>query len=320
MAAGVVYVSHRLDDIVAVADRVSILRDGELVGVHRASEVSTSRLANLMVGRQVVSSRAAHYETAVDDEPVLTVRGLAGRRLDGFDLDVRPGEVVGIAGVLGSGREELPYALAGAAGKKVMGTVSVDGRSVEAGQPGSAHDAGIGFVPADRLREAVVSDFCMRENLSLARLQDTASYGFVRRSREDALVEDWVERFEVVPNDPERPFPKFSGGNQQKVVVARALTLSPKVLVLSEPTAGVDIGAREALYQVIRDEIAARRLAVVVASSDIGDLVALANRVVVLREGRQWTELQENQINYRAIVHATEGTTDDDTSGEEIPS
>jgi ABC-type sugar transport system ATPase subunit len=315
--AGVIYVSHRLDDIVAVADRISVLRDGDLVGTYEAAEVDTSQLASLMVGHRVEQKRSRGFRPDRTSAPVLTARGLAGRWLEDVDLSVWPGEIVGVAGVLGSGREELPYILASAYFAPVSGQVTIGGEVLPPASTRTAQRIGVGFVPADRLREAVVAPFTMRENLTIERVDQLATVGVVHPDEERKLVSHWIDKINVVPPDPERPLPKFSGGNQQKVILARVLSLAPKVLILAEPTAGVDIGAREAVYDVIRAEVAERSLAVVIASSDIQDLIALCDRVLVLRGGRIFRELEGNQVRYGTIVHATEGTEAGDSTIEE---
>ncbi|MGH3253980.1 MAG: sugar ABC transporter ATP-binding protein [Streptosporangiaceae bacterium] len=315
--AGVIYVSHRLDDVVAVADRISVLRDGELVGTYRADEVDSGQLASLMVGHRVERKRSEDFTADRTSEPVLTARALTARWLEDVDLVVWPGEIVGVSGVLGSGREELPYLLASASSAFVSGQVTVGGRVLPPASPRVAQRLGVGFVPADRLREAVISPFAMRENLTLAGVEDLATAGIVHRDDERKLVGTWIDKINVVPRDPERPLPKFSGGNQQKVILARMLSLMPKVLILAEPTAGVDVGAREAIYDVIRTEVTERQLAVVVASSDIQDLIALCHRVLVIRHGRIFRELRGSRLSYGAIVHATEGTEEQDPTIEE---
>ena len=315
--AGVIYVSHRLDDIVAVADRISVLRDGDLVGTYRADQIDSGQLASLMVGHRVEQKRSDYFRPDQTSPPVLTARGLTGRWLEDVDLSVWPGEIVGIAGVLGSGREELPYLLASAHFASSSGQIMIGGKVLPPQSPRAAQDLGVGFVPADRLREAVVAPFKMRENLTIERVDHLATWGFVHPDEERDLVDHWVSRVNVVPADPERPLPKFSGGNQQKVILARVLSLAPKVLILAEPTAGVDIGAREAVYDVIRTEVTEHRLAVVIASSDIQDLTALCHRVVVLRGGRIFCELEGSRVTYAAIVHATEGTVAEESNVEE---
>ncbi len=306
--AAVIYVSHRLDDVVAVADRVSVLREGDCVGTFPVAGSSASQLAALMIGHEVEhGSRPPALMSRAD--VVLRARGLRGRWLDGADLDVRRGEIVGIAGVLGSGREELPYALAGSAAATVEGHIEVDGTQLRNGDPRHAQQIGVGFVPADRGREGVIAPFSLRENLTLASVGQVANGGVIKGAAERELVRSWMEKVQVVPRRPELALPRFSGGNQQKVMVARVLSRGPVVLVMSEPTAGVDIGAREALYELLRAEARSRGLAVVVASSDVQDLVAMCHRVVVLQDGRPSAELVGDQISEAAITHASEGTT-----------
>jgi ribose transport system ATP-binding protein len=312
--AGVIYVSHRLDDVVAVADHVSVLREGDCVGTYEVGKIDSGQLATLMVGRRVHRGRRPDAFAGAD--VVLRARDVAGRWLAGANLDVRRGEIVGIAGVLGSGREELPYALASSASAEVSGEISVNGEPLRHGSPNDAQRLGIGFVPADRNREAVVSPFVLRENLTLAALPQIAPGGIVRAETERALVVQWMDKVQVVPRDPERLIPLFSGGNQQKVMLARVLSRSPAVLVLSEPTAGVDIGAREALYELIREEVKQRALTVVIASSDAQDLVALCHRVIVMQDGAAALELSGSEITEQAILHAMEGTTDTQTDSD----
>jgi len=307
--ASVIYVSHRLDDVVAVADRVSVLREGSMVGTHPVAEVDAARLASMMVGRTVTSGRRLPASAPSHEDLVVRARGLRGRRLAGLDLDVMRGETVGIAGVLGSGREELPYVLAGAGGPAVEGELEIGGRPLPHGSPRRAQLLGVGFVPADRNREAVVGPMTVRENLTMSGLGGLPDRALVRQPRERRSVDGWMEKVDVVPREPERLLPKFSGGNQQKVILARALCRRPALLVMSEPTAGVDIGAREQLYQLIREEVDERGLTVVVASSDVQDLVAVCSRVIVLKDGVAAAELVADEVTEPAILDAAEGVT-----------
>jgi ABC-type sugar transport system ATPase subunit len=307
--ASVIYVSHRLDDVLNVADRISVLRDGYKVGTFEARHLDPAELAAQMIGRRVVRSRKPPPNPEEKVEPMLRTTQLRGERLDGVDLEVYKGEVVGIAGVLGSGREELPYVLASTTRYPVHGTIAIDGQEIPAGSPRAAHHLGVGFVPADRIRESIVSAYTMRENMTLAGLEQISSKLVIHRRAEKSLVSYWTDRVDVVPPDPELPLPNFSGGNQQKVIVARLLSITPKVLILAEPTAGVDIGAREALYEIIRAEVRERGLTVILASSDVQDLVAVCQRVIVLHDGKVSVELAGDDVNDSAILHAMEGLT-----------
>ncbi|MDO8212573.1 sugar ABC transporter ATP-binding protein [Conexibacter sp. CPCC 206217] len=306
--ASVVYVSHRLDDVVAVADRVSVLREGHMVGTQDVSgDLDAGTLATMMVGRAVTSGRRLPAAQPSDDDVVVRTRGLRGRRLAGVDLRVMRGETVGVAGVLGSGREELPYALAGAAGPAIEGEIEIGGQALTHGSPRRAQLLGVGFVPADRNREAILGPMNLRENLTMSGLGGLPDRSVVNAARERRSVAGWMDKVDVVPRDAERMLPKFSGGNQQKVILARVLCREPQLLVMSEPTAGVDIGAREQLYQLIRDEVDERGLTVLVASSDTQDLVAMCSRVVVLKDGVVVAELIGDEVTEPAILDAAEG-------------
>jgi ABC-type sugar transport system ATPase subunit len=303
--AGVVYVSHRLDDVVAVSDRVSVLRDGDHVGTVDGAELSVEHLASLMVGRRLAALRQPPRCTP-GKGPVLEVRGLSGRRVRDVSFDVSPGEIVGVAGVLGSGREELPYLLAGVGTRPSAGSIQVGGRELAHHSPLAAQSLGLAFVPADRKREAVIHELSVGQNLSLSVLDRLARFGRINLTRERRHTNRWIDSTGVVPPDPDAPMRTLSGGNQQKVVFARALALVPSVLVLAEPTAGVDIGAREALYDLLRREAESRGLAVVVCSSDEGDLVSLCNRVLVLADGSVAVELDGARVTEEEILTAAE--------------
>jgi ribose transport system ATP-binding protein len=259
-----------------------------------------------MVGRRIVRSRRPP-PTPEQLEPVLRTEKLSARWLREVDLEVYRGEVVGIAGVLGSGREELPYVLASSSASAVSGRILLDGKEIQSGSPRNAHRLGVAFLPADRIREASIGQLTMRENMTIAGLERISAASVINGREERNVVNYWTSRVDVVPPAPEQLLPTFSGGNQQKVILARLLSVSPRLLVLSEPTAGVDVGAREALYDVLRLEVIERKLTVIVASSDIQDLVALCQRVVVLNEGRVSCELAESEISESSILHAMEG-------------
>lgn len=305
----VIYVSHRLDDVFAVADRVTVLREGRVVGTSHVADITIGDLTRMMVGHEVAASERTSVPVPQKRREVLTARGLGGRTFADVNLELAEGEVLGIAGVLGSGRDELAAALGGAAtGGGITGELRLDGRVLDPSEPVHARAAGLAYVPPERKTQALLGAMGMRENLTLAAL-DRCRRGMRRlsRSAEDRFARDWADRVGVVPSGAlERGIANFSGGNQQKVVIGRALTIEPRVLVLAEPTAGVDIGAREALYDVIRDEGARRNLATVVASTDTQDLIALCHRVLVMRGGRVVAELSGASITSLAVSHAIE--------------
>jgi len=236
---------------------------------------------------------------------VLEVHGLRGRYLDRLDLLIRPGEVVGIAGLLGSGREELPYIVAGAS-TGFLGEISIDGKRLTTMSVQHCREQGVAFAPADRVRESIVEDFSVRENVSLAALPTMRAAAGISYERERAFARNWLGQVSAATDTMQQPITTLSGGNQQKAVLARCLSTQPRLLVVSEPTAGIDIGARTAIYELLRERTA-EGLAVLMSSSDPEDLVAVCDRVVVLRHGVVSAELSADGITKSAIVAAMEG-------------
>ncbi len=303
----VLYVSHRLDEIFEIADYVTVMRGGVIVDERVVTDITPRELASVIAGQDTDQARQFQPGTqaAADTGAVFQVRNLNGATLFGVDLDVHAGEILGVAGLLGSGRDELPYAVAGAR-RAVSARWTIDGAQVDSLNVGRALALGVALVPGDRGRESVVRDFTVLENLSMAVLPRFGSAATLNQRRERQQALEWMRRLDVDEGHIDRPISTLSGGNQQKVVLARWLWLEPKVLVLSEPTAGVDIGARQALYEILRQQAEAG-LAVLVCSSDVEDLVAMANRIVVLREGHIVQEISGDRITTGAIVSATEG-------------
>jgi ABC-type sugar transport system ATPase subunit len=301
--AGVLFISHRLDEVLDLSDRVVALRGGRVVADVPAGEVDHHGLVSLIVGRAVEAIEVEHHVGA----PVLRVRDLHAGTLDGVTLDVHAGEVVGVAGLLGSGREDLAATIFGAQ-RATGGAVSVDGAAVHAGDPAAAIRAGMGFVPADRPRHGAVMTLSARENLTLPMLGPLRRAGRrLDRRAEQAEVAEWTRTVGLHPAHPERAMAMFSGGNQQKVVLARWLRMRPRVLLLDEPTQGVDVGAKAAIYELVL-RAAAEGAAVLVASSDDKELALLCDRVIVLRDGRASAELDRRALSEERLVHESLGT------------
>ena len=310
----VLLISHRLDEVLEIADRATVMRNGRIVGGGTLRDVTLPQLARWITGEP---EREADEVAAAAAQPVapagarsarcaLRVRGLEGLYLRGVDVSVGAGEIVGVAGLLGSGREELPYAVAGAAGAGVGGAWELDGRPVERIELRELQRRGLAFAPADRARESVFHDFTVRENATLAALSGARRHGLVTPPREGRLARGIVAGVGVGAETLGRSIATLSGGNQQKVVLGRWLAAQPGVLVLAEPTAGVDVGARHQLYELIAAR-AREGLGVLVASSDVQDLVSLCSRVLVLRDGVVARALEGEEIEERAIVAAMEG-------------
>ncbi|MHB1538994.1 MAG: sugar ABC transporter ATP-binding protein [Solirubrobacteraceae bacterium] len=309
-AAGhaVLYVSHRMEEIFEVADRMVVLRAGRIVGAGPVSETTPTELAALIAGHGVSERATAPRFARSDQQLSLRVRGLRGRYLDGVDVELRRGEVLGVAGLLGSGRDELPYALSGAVASTSDGPWQLDGREIERPTVATAPEIGLAFVPAERAREGLIPDFTVGENLTLGALPKLARPGMLSRRAERAQARRWLQEIEVPVDALDRPVTTLSGGNQQRILLARCLYTNPTILVLSEPTAGVDVGAREALYELLRER-AEKGLSIVVASSDMEDLVKACDRVLVLQRGRVAAEMRGTDINAKEIVSVMEKMT-----------
>jgi ABC-type sugar transport system ATPase subunit len=305
----VLYVSHRLDELFEIADRVTVLRAGRVVTTLPMAEVDGRGLASLMVGEDVDPDYRAPVAARPDAPVVLSLRDVRGHRLRGVDLDVHRGEILGIAGLAGTGMQELPYVIAGRPRFEASGRIKLPQRSDAWVDVAHAETLGIPIVPADRAREGVVAEFAVRENLTLSILGRLGTRGKLGLREERTVVEHWMEELGIVTAGSDALISTLSGGNQQKVVVARCLVREPDLLVLSEPTAGVDIGTRVALYDLIA-RLARGGLTVVVSSSDLGDLLAMCTRVVVLRDGRIATELGADGLTEHALVRAMEGDED----------
>ena len=288
---GVLYVSHRLDEVFSIADRVSVLRDGAKVGTYETAELDEKKLIDLMLGSAV--TRAVSSTTSTRGEPVLRARGVCGTVLADLNFEACAGEVVGFAGLTGSGREELLPLLFGASPRN--GVVQVGDDVVAPANPQDAIRLGMSLVPADRLKQGGVFDMSVRSNLTLTSLSGLAPGGAIRKRREKREASDWLSRLDVRPRDPDLRLATLSGGNQQKVVIAKWLRLRPRVLLLDELTQGVDVGAKAMIHALIR-QAAEAGTAVVLASSDDEEICDLCDRTYVLREGRIAAELTQQEM------------------------
>jgi ribose transport system ATP-binding protein len=313
----VLMISHRLDEVMAICDHATVMRAGRIIFDGGTHDMSVRAFATLIAGTETLaldeSSRPPADHRLTDAAVGLQVDGLVGRYLRGVSLSVREGEVVGIAGLLGSGREELPYIVAGAQAEGVSGTITVGGETLPELTLNAARKHGVCLVPADRAREGIIGDFSVRENVTLAGLLSLSRGPTLLPSQDRAFAHTWLHAVRADTSVSERQITTLSGGNQQKAVLARWLSVSPKVLALSEPTAGIDIGARMTIYEEIRRR-ADGGLAVLMSSSDAEDLIAVCDRVVVLRDGVIATELDGPEISKQAIVSGMEGVHDDQSS------
>jgi len=304
--AGILYVSHRLDEVFELADRVTVLRNGRRVITRDVAGLTKQALVEHMLGSEASANYHAGLEPAAKQAPELEVRRLTGRYLRGVSFALYPGEVLGIAGLPVDGRDELPRLITDGCRSAIDGELRMPAmwngwRDIRTGAGN-----GVALLPPDRAREGILTPMSVGENLSLSSLSRFGPMLRMSRAKEHRFTNQWIKRMTITTTGTNAPITTLSGGNQQKVLFGRVLAVEPRVLVMCEPTAGVDIGARQAIYELVAQQVR-QGLSVIVASSDVGDLEALCTRVLVLREGAIVRQLEGSRLSERELVHAMEG-------------
>jgi ribose transport system ATP-binding protein len=299
----VLLVSHHLDEVFAIANRVTVLRDGRSEGTYNTSELSRADLIRLMTGGIIEEvTRSAGKR---DGEVLVSVRGLGGRVLHGLDLDIHAGEVLGIAGLNGSGRDEICELIFGA--RPRAGTVTVRGKELPASRPDLAISRGLSLVPADRHGAGLVMSESVRENLTLVDLKPFWRRGWLSGSRERSAAREWIDKLSIRTSSMEAVVESLSGGNQQKVVMGKWLRTDPAILLLDEPTQGVDVGAQAELHKMMRAVADSGDSAVVLCSSDERELSRVCDRVIVLCDGAVTAELTGDKLASQRIAQQSLG-------------
>ncbi|GAK69791.1 sugar ABC transporter ATP-binding protein [Agrobacterium rubi] len=303
---GIIIITHFLNQVYDIADRVTVLRNGKLVGTRTISELPRGELISMMLGRELQSvthDREAPEATVVEGEAPIRFTGYGKRgSVEPFDLDVRPGEVVGIAGLLGSGRSETAFLLFGI-DKPDGGQASIDGKTVAITSPEAAIENGFGFCPEERKTDGIIGDFSVADNIALA-LQ--ARQGWMRplsHKQKAVLADGFIKSLDIRPADRERPIKFLSGGNQQKAILARWLATDPRLLILDEPTRGIDIGAHAEILKMI-ERLCSQGMSLIVISSELEELTAVAHRVIVLSDRRHVAELKGEDVTADNIMQA----------------
>lgn len=305
----VIYVSHFLDEILEICDGVTILRDGRTVRKARTRDLTKLDLIAQMLGRSADDIRRAGMTglagsaRAEGGETVLEAAGLTtGRRLRHLDLILRAGEIVGLAGLLGSGRTEAARALFGM-DRPTGGSLRMGGREMSLSNPRAAIAAGLAFLTEDRKTEGIIPDLSVRENLTLALLPRLSRMGVVDEARERRIVEGFIKAIGIKAAHMDQPIRELSGGNQQKVLLGRWLAIEPKLLILDEPTRGVDVGAKQEIQAIIRKRVE-QGCAVLLISSEFEELIEGAHDIVVMQEGRSATRLSNPGVTEDQLIHA----------------
>jgi rhamnose transport system ATP-binding protein len=300
----VLFISHRLEEVFTLSDTVTVLRDGAHVITASAAELDTTDLIRHMVGREL--GELFPKEAAEIGEPVLEVRKL---RREGVFRDVsfalRRGEIAGLAGLVGAGRSEVARAIFGIDDLD-GGEILRDGTPVKIGSPRAAMKAGLAFVPEDRQHQGLVLEMAIEDNATLPLLRRLSRFGLVNRRRERELAQDFARRLQVKTAGLHLPVRALSGGNQQKVVIAKWLATDPKILILDEPTRGIDIGTKAEVHRIISG-LAAQGLAILLISSELPEVLAMSDRVLVMHEGRLTGEFSRHEADQETIMQAATG-------------
>ena len=298
--AGIIYVSHRLEEVFKIADRITILRDGETLATRSADGLKRDELIHLMVGRELTD--VFRKRTVPLGEVALELRRLSSRSagIRGVSLAIRRGEILGIAGLVGSGRTELAETIFGLRPRD-SGEVRVDDVPVDIQSPAEAIRHGIAYLPEDRSRHGVIPDMSVAANASLANLGAVSRAGFVNRQAERREAEQHVRRLRIKTSSVLAPVGSLSGGNQQKVALARWLSIEPRVLILDEPTHGVDIGAKAEIHDIV-GTLAERGVAIVMISSELPEILGLSDRIAVMRQGALAGVLERHEATPQKVL------------------
>ncbi|NJL56793.1 ATP-binding cassette domain-containing protein [bacterium] len=294
----IIYVSHRLAEIRRLCDRIAILRDGKLITAQPVSELTEGEIVRLMVGRELADVFAR--PAATTNRTVLEVRNLYSNWHKDVSFHVKAGEIVGFAGLIGAGRTELAKVIFGVY-RKHSGQIILEGKEVDIRQPIEAIAQGIGFAPEDRKREGLVLIRSVLENASMAIRNQLTRFGFIRAGKENEIVKGYVEKLRVQTPSVQQEVGKLSGGNQQKVVLARWLAVRPRVLILDEPTRGIDVGAKAEIYNLL-NELAQQDIAVILISSELPEILGLSDRIYVMQNGRLSGELARAEATEERVL------------------
>lgn len=303
----ILFISHKFDEIFRIADRYTVFRDGQMIGAGAMAETNQRDLVKMMVGRSV--EHAFPKQNVAIGETVLKVEGLCHpTEFDAISFELRKGEILGFYGLVGAGRSELMQALFGAT-RPSAGTVTLDGKPALAHSEAQAIESGIVYVPEERGRQGAVIGMPIFQNISLPSLRKTSQSGFLDMAREFALARQYAERLDLRAASLSQDVGTLSGGNQQKVVIAKWLATQPKVIILDEPTKGIDIGSKAAVHEFM-SELAAEGLSVIMVSSELPEIMGMSDRVIVMREGLMVGEFTRDKLDAETLVRTAAGIED----------
>jgi galactofuranose transport system ATP-binding protein len=302
---GIILITHFLDQVYEISDRITVLRNGLKVGEHASADLSRMQLISEMLGKELTEVLHTDKEQEavknVDRPEFLKVRGFARRgMMEPFDLEVSKGEIVGLAGLLGSGRTEIAHLIFGIT-KSERGDAYVKGHKVNLSSPRKAIREGFGLCPEDRKAEGIIDDLSVRENIILALQAKMGWFKHLSRKKQEQLAQDMIAALRIVTPNSDKPVKELSGGNQQKVILARWLVSDPEFLILDEPTRGIDVGAHAEIISIVK-RLAKDGKAMMVISSELGEIVDYSDRVIVLRDRKKVRELANGQVSEQMIM------------------
>jgi ribose transport system ATP-binding protein len=300
----IIFISHRLEEVFEISDRITVLRDGEAIGTQPTAELDDDQVVRMMVGRQL--GDLYPKDDLERGAVVLEAHGLEeGRELKNVDVSLRAGEIVGIAGLAGAGRTALAETLFGVR-PAIKGQVKISGRGVKLQHPGQAIKYRMGFVPEDRKQQGLFLNMAVRENLTISAMGEVSRFSFINFRRADKMAKEFVEKLKIRTPSIRQLVRNLSGGNQQKVIIARWLTLKPRILILDEPTRGIDVATKAEIHALMND-LAKEGVAVMMVSSDLPEVLGVSDRILVMRNGKVVAEFSRKEANQDKVMLAATG-------------
>lgn len=296
---GIIYISHRMEEIIRIADEVAVMRDGVMVGSLEKQDIEEKKIINMMVGREVNDIFAK--EEAMISDVVLEVKNLSTEGfLKDINFHVRKGEILGLAGLVGAGRSEVMRAVFGI-DKKQTGEIFIKGKKVNVKSTVDSLQHNIGFLPEDRKEQALILGMTVRENISLPGLKMISKMNFINKKSERVIADEYIDSLRIKTPSQEQTVNNLSGGNQQKVVIAKWMATNPDILILDEPTRGIDVGAKKEIHSLM-SQLAKRGVAVIMISSELPEILGMSDRIIVMHEGRIKGELTRKEASQESIM------------------
>ena len=309
----IIYISHRLDELFEISDRVTVLRDGKYIATLNTAETNRQQLVSLMVGRELVETHPARSVTP--GEVVLSTEKLTGNGVSDISISLHRGEILGLGGLVGAGRTELAKLIYGAA-KIESGELKVKGEVVYLGDPGDSIKNGIGLIPEDRKNEGALLDFSIDWNISLMCLKQYSRFGIIDRKAVGEVTKKYFKELSIIAPSEKQLVKNLSGGNQQKVVLAKVLAAQTEIIIFDEPTRGIDVGAKQEIYNLM-NELTAQGKSIIMISSDMEELLGMSDRIIVMHEGRYAGEIKKEYFSQDRVLALASGLSDGRQENEE---